>query len=76
MYAQDLRQVFHEAYPHSHQGTSESKEMVCSALVNAGLLPFLIEKFVEEKGTVDQLLIKAQFEEAKKEIERGEKGNA
>ena len=49
VYAQDHRQIFHEAYPHSHQGTSESKEMVYSVLVNAGLLPFLKEKFVEEK---------------------------
>ena len=51
-----------------------------SLLVNqftAGLLPHLIEKFVGEEGTFNQLLIKGQFEETK---EMGglkeEKGNA
>lgn len=39
-----------------------------SLLVNqftAGFLPHLIEKFVGEEGTFNQLLIKARFEETK-----------
>ena len=80
VYTQDLTRPLHEAYPRSHQETSQSDEMGHSLLVNqftAGLLPHLIEKFVGEEGTFNQLLIKARFKETK---EMGglkeEKGNA
>ena len=73
-YAQDLRRLFHEVYPHSHQGTSESEEIGHSVLLNqftAGLLPHLKEKIVGVEGTFDQLLVKAVFEEAKKKEMEG-----
>ena len=73
-YAQDLRRLFHQAYPRSHQGTSESEEMGRSVLLNqftAGLLPHLKEKIVGVEGIFDQLLVKARFEEAKKKEMEG-----
>ena len=67
-YAQDLRQQFHKAYPTVQRATREAEEMGQVVLANqfaAGLLPELKRKVTGTKGKLEQLLIKARFEEAK-----------
>ena len=67
-YAQELRTLFHRAYPSVYQGTREAEALGQTALVNqfvVGLLPGIKSKIVGCEGNFDQLLTKARFEEAK-----------
>ena len=67
-YAQDLRQLFHKAYPTVQSGTREAEAMGQVVLANqfaAGLLPELKRKIAGTEGKFKQLLVQARFEEAK-----------
>ena len=67
-YAQDLRTLFHKAYPYTQQGTQEAERLGQLVLVNqfvAGLLEDIKAKVVGIEGGFDQLLSRARFEEAK-----------
>ena len=67
-YAQELRTLFHRAYPSVYQGTREAEALGQTVLVNqfvVGLLPEIKSKIVGCEGKFDQLLTKARFEEAK-----------
>ena len=67
-YAQDLRTLFHKAYPYAQQGTQEAEKLGQLVLVNqfvAGLLEDIKAKVVGIEGGFDQLLSRARFEEAK-----------
>ena len=68
-YAQALRKLFAKAYPSVLRGTSESNSMGQTVLANqfvAGLRPELKAKVVGTDGNIEQLLVKARFEEAKR----------
>ena len=68
LYAQELRTLFHRAYPSVYQGTREAEALGQIVLVNqfvAGLLPEIKSKIVGSEGDFNQLLTKARFEEAK-----------
>ena len=67
-FAQELRRLFHHAYPVTQQGSREAEEMGRTVLVNqfiSGLLPELKTNVVGSEGDFDQALTKARFEEAK-----------
>ena len=67
-YAQELRRLFYKAYPRENQGSGEAEGFGRSVLAHlfvAGLLPVLRSKVAGNEGNLDQLLIKARFEEAK-----------
>ena len=67
-FAQELRVLFHKAYPYAQQGTLEAERLDQLVLVNqfvAGLLENIKVKVVGIEGSFDQLLAKARFEEAK-----------
>ena len=67
-YAQELRTLFHRAYPSVYQGTKEADTLGQTVLVNqfvAGLLPEIKSKIVGCEGDFNRLLAKARFEEAK-----------
>ena len=67
-YAQELRTLFHRAYPSVYQGTREAEALGQTVLVNqfvVGLLPEIKSKIVGCESKFDQLLTKARFEEAK-----------
>ena len=67
-YAQDLRTLFHKAYPYAQQGIQEAERLGQLVLVNqfvAGLLEDIKAKVVGIEGGFDQLLSRARFEEAK-----------
>lgn len=67
-YAQELRFLFHKAYPAAQQATLEMQEMARSVLTNqfvSGLQPQLRSKLVGREGHFEQLLTIAKFEEAK-----------
>ena len=67
-YAQDLRTLFHKAYPYAQQGTQEAERLGQLVLVNqfvARLLEDIKAKVVGIEGGFDQLLSRARFEEAK-----------
>ena len=69
VYAQDLRRLFYQAYPSAEQGTSEAESMGKSVLSNqfvAGLIPDIQQKLAGVSGTLEELLCKARFEEAKR----------
>ena len=67
-YAQDLRRLFHRAYPRAQQGAQELEDMGQSVLAYqfvSGLLPQIKMKLAGVEGSFDQLLVKARFQEAK-----------
>ena len=67
-FAQDLKTLFYKAYPRTLQGGHETEEMgksVLSSQFVAGLRSDIKIKLAGQDGTIDQLLIKARFEEAK-----------
>lgn len=68
-YAQALRKLFAKAYPSVLCGMQESSSMGQTVLANqfvAGLCPELKAKVVGTEGSIEQLLVKARFEEAKR----------
>ena len=67
-YAQDLKSLFHKAYPQVQQGGEIAESMGKTVLVSqfvAGLLPVLKTKVAGVDGKFDEILVKARFEEAK-----------
>ena len=67
-YAQDLRKLFYKAYPRACQGNEQAEDLEHSVLAYqfvAGLNSSLKIKVAGVEGTFDELLVKAQFEEAK-----------
>ena len=67
-YAQELRTLFHKAYPSVQQGTRETEALGQTVLTNqfvVGLLPDIKAKIVGSEGYFNQLLLKARFEEVK-----------
>ena len=67
-YAQDLCRLFHLAYPRARQGSQEAEDMGRSVLASqfvAGLLPDIKLKLAGVEGSLDELLVKARFQEAK-----------
>ena len=68
-YAQDLRQLFHKAYPMVQRGSREAEEMGRAVLSNqfiSGLRPELKTKVAGTDGDFDVLLTKTRFDEAKR----------
>ena len=67
-FAQELRRLFYLAYPKAQQGSRETEEMGTTVLVYqfiSGLKPEIKSKVAGVEGSLEQLLIKARFEEAK-----------
>ena len=67
-YAQALRKLFKKSYSSLLRGQPESGPMAQMVLVSqfvSGLRPYLKAKVVGTEGNLDQLLVKARFEEAK-----------
>ena len=67
-YAQDLKSHFYKAYPQAHQGNKAAESMGKSALASqfvARLIPALKSKVAGTEGGFDEVLVKAQFKEAK-----------
>ena len=67
-YAQDLRHLFHRAYPAAKKGNKETEEVCKVVLTNqfvVGRAPAVKEKLAGAEGTFKELLTKACFEEAK-----------
>ena len=67
-FAQDLKKLFHKAYPSSTRGSKEVEEMgqsVLSSQFVAGLVPELKTTVAGLEGGLEKLLTKARFEEAK-----------
>lgn len=65
---QDLHSLFYRAYPRAQQGSLEAVGMGQSVLANqfvSGLHAAIKAKVAGSKGSFDQLLTKARFEEAK-----------
>ena len=68
-FAQDLKKLFARAYAGVNRGGPEAEKMGQSVLANqfiAGLCSDLKSKVVGVEGSLEQLLLKARFEEAKK----------
>ena len=69
-YAQELRRLYHKAYPESLRGSEDAecigKTLLASQLV-AGLKPEIKKSVAgcEQSGDLEQLLTRARFEEAK-----------
>ena len=69
VYAQDLRRLFSLAYPDAVKDASPEGKMgrlVLASQFVAGLRTELKEKLAGVEGDIDQLLVKARFEEAKR----------
>ena len=67
-FAQDLRQLFRKAYPSISRGSQEAEEMGKGVLASqflAGLHWEIKAKLAGCDGDLEQLLVKARFEEAK-----------
>ena len=67
-YAQELRTLFYRAYPQVQQGTQETEQMARTMLANqvaVGLKQDIKVEVAGAKGTFEQLLTRAKFEEAK-----------
>ena len=67
-FAQELKRLYYKAYPNTLQGSSEAETMDKSVLASqfaAGLRHEIKIKLAGTDGTIDQLLTKARFEEAK-----------
>ena len=75
-FAQDLRTLYGEAYAGITKGTLEAERVGQTVLAShfvAGLRPHLQSRVVGMEGGVDQLVLKARFEEAKsKESDLGQ----
>ena len=68
-FAQDLKKLYARAYADVSRGGPEAQRIGQSVLANqfiTGLRPDLKGKVVGMEGTLDQLLLKTRFEEAKK----------
>lgn len=68
-YAQALRKLYKNAYSGVLRGGTEAEEMGQTVLANqfvAGLRPDLKTRVVGTEGKLEQLLLKARFEEAKR----------
>ena len=66
-YAQNLRRLFHQAYPQTQQGSQEAEDIGRAVLASqfaSGLLPDVKRKVAGSDGDMQQLLVKARFEEA------------
>ena len=73
-FAQDLRKLFAKAYAGVSRGGPEAEKMGQSVLANqfiGGLHSDLKAKVVGVEGSLEQLLLKARFEEAKKRELKG-----
>ena len=67
-YAQELKRLFYKAYPRWLQAGQETEEMgksILSSQFVAGLRREIKIKLAGQEGSIDQLLVKARFEEAK-----------
>ena len=67
-FAQDLKTLFYKAYPSTLQGGREAEEMgrtVLSTQFVAGLRKEIKLKLAGQEGTIEQLLVRGRFEEAK-----------
>ena len=64
-YAQELRKLFHRAYPTAQQEEGGMGENVLAYQFIAGLIDPLKAKLIGTKGTFEELLTKARFEEAR-----------
>ena len=67
-YAQELRKLFARAYPNGVRGGPETKSIGQLVLANqfvSGLRADLKVKVIGSEGTMEQLLARARFEEAK-----------
>ena len=75
-FAQDLRKLYNKAYPPSMRDGEEADAMENTVLASqfvAGLKPDIIKKIAGcEHTSLDLLLIKARFEEAKKRKPTGD----
>lgn len=68
-YAQELRKLFARAYTSASRGGTEAEATGRAVLANqfiTGLRPELKIKVMGTEGNLDQLLVKARFEEAKR----------
>ena len=68
-YAESLKKLFARAYSNLRRGGQEAEAMGQVVLANqfvSGLLPELKAKMVGQEGSMEQLLVKARFEEAKR----------
>ena len=63
-YAQGLRGLFHKAYPSAVEAESMGRAVLASQFVS-GLRPEIKAKIAGTEGSMDALLTKARFEEAK-----------
>ena len=67
-YAQDLRHLFHKAYPSSTRGGTDAERIaqtVLSSQFVSGLRSHIKSKVAGHEGSFDELLTRARFEEAK-----------
>ena len=67
-FAQEQRALFRKAYSPAQMENEEAETMGCAVLTNqfiSGLQPELKSKVAEQEGSIDQLLARARFEEAK-----------
>ena len=67
-YAQDLRHLFHKAYPSSTRGGTDAERIaqtVLSSQFVSGLLSHIKSKVTGHEGSFDELLTRACFKEAK-----------
>ena len=67
-YAQELKRLFYKAYPktlQAGQATEEMGQSVLSSQFVTGLQRDIKVKLAGQEGSIDQLLVKARFEEAK-----------
>ena len=67
-FAQELRRLFRKAYPSASRGSQEAEEMGKAVLASqfvTGLREDIKAKLAGCDGDLDQLLVKARFEEAK-----------
>ena len=70
-YAQDLQRLFYKAYPRASQGTEEAEDLgrpVLAYQFLAGLTSAPRTKVAGVEGNFDQLLVKARFEEAIRDL--------
>ena len=68
MFAQELKRLFHKAYPAAQQGSPEAQSMGRTVLASqfiSGLHPRIKAKVAGVEGGFEELLVKARFEEAR-----------
>ena len=67
-YAQELKRLFYKAYPKTQQAGQATEEMgqsILSSQFVTGLQRDFKVKLAGQEGSINQLLVKARFEEAK-----------